>query len=63
MIFNKIYICVFGMYFNYKAQVKAGPKADIKGEGEGESKAKLCKQYDNYLSVKEEEKEMPKDVT
>lgn len=49
------------MCFNYKAQVKVGPKADIKGKGE--SKAKLCKQYDNYLSVKEEEKETPKDVT
>lgn len=61
MIFNRIYICVFGICFNYKAQVKVGPKADIKGEGE--SRAKLCKQYDNYLSVKEEEKETPKDVT
>lgn len=30
-------MCVFGMCFNYKAQVKVTPKADIKGEGESKA--------------------------
>lgn len=29
---------MFDMYFNYKAQVKVSPKADIKGERESKAK-------------------------
>lgn len=53
---------MFVTCFNYKAQVKASPKADIKVKEKSRQNNAINMSH-IYLSVKEEEKETPEDMS